>query len=148
MDPARVAAIGYCFGGTMSLELGRSGAELAAIVGFHAGLATDRPEDAGNIRCPVLVCIGADDPIIPAEQRAAFEAEMRAGGVDWQMHVYGGVQHTFTNPAATGAGIPGIAYDEAADRRSWNAMLGLFAETIDAPSSVATVGGRRPSTVR
>jgi dienelactone hydrolase len=134
VDPARVAAIGYCFGGTMSLELGRSGAELAAIVGFHAGLSTDRPEDARSIRCPVLVCIGADDPIVPAEQRAAFEAEMRAGGVDWQMHVYGGVQHTFTNPAATGAGIPGIAYDEAADRRSWKAMLDLFAETIDAPA--------------
>ena len=133
VDPARVAAIGYCFGGTMSLELGRSGAALAAIVGFHAGLATDRPGDANNIGCPVLVCIGADDPIIPAEQRAAFEAEMRAGGVDWQMHVYGGVQHTFTNPAASSAGIPGIAYDEAADRRSWKAMLDLFAETIDAP---------------
>lgn len=132
VDSARVAAIGYCFGGTMSLELGRSGAALAAIVGFHAGLATDRPGDANNIRCPVLVCIGADDPIIPAEQRAAFEVEMRAGGVDWQMHVYGGVQHTFTNPAANGAGIPGIAYDEAADRRSWKAMLDLFAETIDA----------------
>ena len=86
-----------------------------------------------NIGCPVLVCIGADDPIIPAEQRAAFEAEMRTGGVDWQMHVYGGVQHTFTNPAANGAGIPGIAYDEAADRRSWKAMLDLFAETLDAP---------------
>jgi dienelactone hydrolase len=134
VDATRVAAIGYCFGGTMSLELGRSGAELAAIVGFHAGLVTDRPEDASSIRCPVLVCIGADDPIIPAEQRAAFETEMRAGGVDWQMHVYGGVQHTFTNPAATGAGIPGIAYDEDADRRSWKAMLDLFAETIDAPA--------------
>ena len=96
-----------------------------------SGLATDRPGDANNIGCPVLVCIGADDPIIPAEQRAAFEAEMRAGGVDWQMHVYGGVQHTFTNPAASSAGIPGIAYDEAADRRSWKAMLDLFAETID-----------------
>lgn len=130
VDPARVAAIGYCFGGTMALELGRSGAALAAIVGFHAGLSTARPEDAGNIRCPVLVCIGADDPIIPAEQRAAFEAEMAAGGVDWQMHVYGGVQHTFTNSAATGAGIPGIAYDERADRRSWSAMLDLLAETL------------------
>jgi dienelactone hydrolase len=115
----------------MALELGRSGAALAAIVGFHAGLSTARPEDAGDIRCPVLVCIGADDPIIPAEQRAAFEAEMTAGGVDWQMHVYGGVQHTFTNPAATGAGIPGIAYDERADRRSWSALRDLFAETID-----------------
>lgn len=131
VDPDRVAAIGYCFGGTMALELGRSGAPIAAIVGFHAGLASDNPGDAQRIRCPVLVCIGADDPIVPAEQRAAFEIEMRSGGVDWQMHLYGGAQHTFTNPAATGAGIPGIAYDEAADRRSWAAMRALFAETID-----------------
>jgi dienelactone hydrolase len=72
VDPQRLAAIGYCFGGTLALELARSGAELAAVVGFHSGLATSRPEDASNIRGKVLVCIGADDPIIPPEQRAAF----------------------------------------------------------------------------
>ena len=128
-DPDRVAAIGYCFGGTLSLELARSGAALAAVVGFHSGLATTRPEDAARITGKVLVCIGADDPIIPPEQRAAFEAEMRAAGVDWQMHLYGGAVHSFTNPDADGS-IPAIRYDSRADARSWQAMLDLFAEVF------------------
>lgn len=132
-DPTRIAAIGYCFGGTMSLELGRAGENIGAIVGFHAGLTSLRPEDAGNIRARVLVCIGSDDPIVPAEQRAAFEAEMSAAEVDWRLIVYGGAQHTFTNPAANGANLPGIAYDKNADERSWRAMLDLFEETFSRP---------------
>jgi dienelactone hydrolase len=132
VDHSRVAAIGYCFGGTMALELGRAGAPLAAIVGLHAGLVSLRPDDSRNINCPVLMCVGADDPIVPAEQRAAFEAEMRAAGVDWQLYVYGRAQHTFTNPAAIGANLPGIVYDAAADARSWRAMMGLLAETVGA----------------
>lgn len=127
VDPARIAATGYCFGGTMALELGRSGAAIAGIVGFHSGLATAAPQDAGNIGCPVLVCIGADDPGIPPAQRAAFEEEMRAGGVDWTMHLYGGVVHSFTNPDADKFGRPEFArYDASADRRSWAAMTALF----------------------
>jgi len=128
-DPTRVAAIGYCFGGTLALELARSGADLAAVVGFHSGLATSRPEDAAHITGKVLVCIGADDPIIPPEQRAAFEEEMRAGGVDWQMHLYGGAVHSFTSPIADGS-TPAIKYDERADARSWLAMRNLFAEVF------------------
>ena len=128
-DPERVAAIGYCFGGTLSLELARSGAALGAVVGFHSGLATTRPEDASAITGRVLVCIGADDPIIPPEQRAAFEAEMRAAGVDWQMHLYGGAVHSFTNPLADGS-MPAIKYDQTADTRSWRSMLDLFAEAF------------------
>ena len=128
-DPDRLAAIGYCFGGTMSLELARSGAPLAAVVGFHSGLATPHPEDAANITGKVLVCIGADDPIIPPEQRLGFEDEMRAAGVDWQMHVYGGAVHSFTNPTADGSN-PAIRYDQHADERSWLAMQGLFAEVF------------------
>ncbi len=128
-DPARAAAIGYCFGGTLSLELARSGADLTAVVGFHSGLATTRPEDAASITGKVLVCIGADDPIIPPEQRADFEAEMRAAGVDWQMHLYGGAVHSFTNPTADGSN-PAIKYDANADRRSWQAMRNLFAEVF------------------
>lgn len=128
VDPARVAAIGYCFGGTMSLELARAGTDLKAAIGFHSGLATARPEDAANITAKVLVCIGADDPLIPAEQRAAFEAEMRAGKVDWRMNLYGRAAHSFTNPNAGRLGIPGIAYDQVTDERSWRAMLDLFAE--------------------
>jgi dienelactone hydrolase len=126
-DPARVAAIGYCFGGTMSLELARGGADLSAVVGFHSGLMTQRPEDAVNIKAAVLVCIGAEDPLIPPEQRAGFEEEMRVGGVDWRMNLYGGAVHSFTNPAADGT-RPGIKYEAKADARSWRAMLDFFHE--------------------
>jgi dienelactone hydrolase len=132
VDPDRVAAIGFCFGGTMSLELGRAGEDIKAIVGFHAGLGSARPEDAANIRGKVLVCIGADDPIVPPEQRAAFEQEMRGGGVDWRMDLYGGVQHSFTNPYADSARLPGIVFDEVAAARSWRVMLDLFDETFGA----------------
>jgi dienelactone hydrolase len=133
VDAARVAAIGYCFGGTVALELARGGAALAAVVGFHSGLATARPEDASAIRARVLACIGADDPTIPPEQRADFEREMTAARVDWQLHVYGGVVHSFTNPDADLGGRPAVSrYDAAADARSWTAMRQLFAETVDA----------------
>ncbi len=129
-DPSRVAAIGYCFGGTMALELARSGAAVHAVVGFHSGLQTARPDDALNIVGSVLVQIGADDPMIKPEQRAAFEAEMRAGGVDWRMNLYGGAEHSFTNIHASSFGMPGIAYHEPTDRRSWQAMIELFDETF------------------
>ncbi|CAN5363665.1 dienelactone hydrolase family protein [soil metagenome] len=131
VDPARVAGIGYCFGGTTVLELARSGANLAAVVGFHSGLGTARSQDAVNIKGKVLTLIGTADPLIPPEQRVAFEAEMSAAKVDWQMHLYGGVAHSFTNPEADGSRMPGILYDAGADRRSWREMLALFGETID-----------------
>jgi dienelactone hydrolase len=131
-DPARVAAIGYCFGGTMALELARSGADLKAVVGFHSGLGTQRPQDARNIVGSVLVCIGADDPLVPPEQRTAFEEEMRDAGVDWRMNVYGGAVHSFTNPRATDLGMPGVEYHAATDQRSWSAMLDLFEEKLAA----------------
>jgi dienelactone hydrolase len=78
----------------------------------------------------VLVCIGADDPIIPPEQRADFEKEMKAAGVDWRLQLYGGAGHSFTNPAADSRGMTGFFYHEATDRRSWNAMIELFNETL------------------
>jgi len=130
VDPARLAAIGYCFGGTTALEIGRSGADVKAIVGFHSGLGTARPQDAKNIKGKVLVCIGADDPVIPPEQRAAFEAEMKAAGVDWRLQLYGGAGHSFTNPAADTWGRPGFSFHADTDRRSWNAMIELFNETL------------------
>ncbi len=129
-DAARLAAIGYCFGGTTALELGRSGADLKAIVGFHSGLATARPQDASAIRAKVLVCIGADDPIIPPEQRLAFEQEMNDGKVDWRMNLYGGAGHSFTNPNVGALNRPGFAYHEPSDRRSWAAMMDLFEEAF------------------
>jgi dienelactone hydrolase len=130
-DHARLAAIGYCFGGSLAFELARGGADLKAAVGFHAGLGTARPEDARNIVGKVLALIGADDPIVPPEQRLAFEEEMRAGGVDWQLHLYGGAAHSFTNPGAANVDLPGIDFHAPTDRRSWEAMLDLFDEVFE-----------------
>jgi dienelactone hydrolase len=132
VDRARIGAIGFCFGGTMALELARSGAEVAAIVGFHSGLGTAAPKtDAQAIKGRVLVCIGADDPMIPPEQRAEFEAEMREAGVDWQMHLYGKTVHSFTNQAAAKRNMPdAIRYSPEADARSWAALQQLFSETL------------------
>ena len=130
VDPARVAAVGYCFGGTLVLELARAGADLKAVVGFHPGLATTRPEDSANIRGTVLMLVGADDPIVPATERSAFEEEMRRAGVDWRLYVFGGAQHTFTHPRAGMAEVPGLAYHEATDRRSKRAMVDLFDEVL------------------
>ena len=134
--PARCAAIGYCFGGSTSLELARSRAALAAVVSFHGGLESPKPEDAANIKAKVLVCHGADDPLVPPAQVAAFEEQMRKTKVDWQIHIYGGAVHSFTNPDADKAGNPAaFAYNAAADRRSWNAMLALFDEALGAEQS-------------
>ena len=130
VNRAKLAAIGYCFGGSTALELGRSGAPLSAIVSFHGGLEAPRPEDARHIRAKVLVCHGANDPLIPPEQVAAFEAQMRATQVDWQLCSYGGAVHSFTNPDADKLGNPALAYNATADRRSWAAMLALFEEAL------------------
>ncbi len=130
VDPTRVAAIGYCFGGTMALELARSGADLAVVVGFHSGLGTQRPARPSEVKAGILVCIGADDPMVPAEQRAAFEQEMRAADVDWRMNLYGGAVHSFTNPNAELSGFPGVAYHQPTDERSWRAMLDFFDERL------------------
>lgn len=131
VDASKVASIGYCFGGTVSLELARSGADVKGVAGFHSGLGTAVPEDAKNIKGKVLVCIGADDPMIPPEQRAEFETEMRDAGVDWQMHLYGKTVHSFTNPGAAKRNMPdAIRYSAEADARSWASMLELFSETL------------------
>jgi dienelactone hydrolase len=128
IDRSRLAAIGYCFGGGTALELARDGAPLAAVVSFHGVLASPRPADAANIRAKVLVCHGAADPLVPPAEVAEFEAHMTQTTVDWQLHAYGGVVHSFTNPEADQLGSPALAYNEAADRRSWHAMLQLFQE--------------------
>jgi dienelactone hydrolase len=133
VDPSRVAAIGYCFGGALVLELARSGADVKAVVAFHPGLVSTRPEDARNIVGKVLVCIGADDPIVTPDQRAAFEEEMQAAGVDWRMNLYGGTRHSFTHPLADRAGLPGLQYHALNADRAWRAMLDLFAEAFPAP---------------
>ncbi|HSZ49945.1 MAG TPA: dienelactone hydrolase family protein [Caulobacteraceae bacterium] len=131
VDPRRVAAIGFCFGGTMSFELALSGADLRAAIGFHSGLQVTSPGDVKQIKGKVMALLGADDPGVTADQRTAFEATMREGGVDWQMTLYGGVVHSFTNEQADRLGRPEFArYDASADRRSWKQMSDLLAEVF------------------
>ena len=127
-DTKRIAAIGYCFGGTTVLELARSGADIAGVVSFHGGLDTPSPEDAKQIKTKVLALHGGDDPFVTAEHVAAFEDEMKKGGVDWQVNVYGGAVHSFTVPDAGNDPSKGAAYNERADKRSWEAMTNFFAE--------------------
>jgi dienelactone hydrolase len=127
-DKSRCAAMGYCFGGGAVLELARSGAQVRGVVSFHGNLDTPNPDDAKNIKAKVLVLHGADDPFVPMAQVTAFMDEMRKAGVDWQMIVYGGAVHSFTNPASGNDPKAGAAYNEAADRRSWEAMRLFFAE--------------------
>lgn len=129
VDASRLAAIGYCFGGTTVYELARSGADLKGVVGFHSGLAPSSGE-ARNIRGKVLTLIGADDPLISPEARLVFERELRDAGVSWQMSIYGGVGHSFTNPFMTPGLRPGFQYDALADARSWAEMERFLEEVL------------------
>ena len=126
-DASRMAAIGYCFGGTTVYELARSGANLKGVVGFHSAL-TPSSGEAKNIRGKVLALIGADDPLVPPEARVAFEREMRDAKVDWQMNVYGNTGHSFTNPGIGAMNRPGFFYQPQTDARSWAAMRHFFEE--------------------
>lgn len=128
VDTARVAAIGYCFGGTTVLELARSGANLRGIVSFHGGLNTPTPADAKNIHAKVLALHGADDPFVPPAEVEGFAKEMRDAKVDWQLVSYGGAVHSFTDFGAGSDNSKGAAYNERADHRSWQAMKTFFAE--------------------
>jgi dienelactone hydrolase len=131
VDPNRLGAVGFCFGGSVVLELARGGADLKAVVSFHGVLATRAPAVSGKVRASVLVCTGADDPLAPPDQVKAFEDEMRAAGVrDWQVISYGNTLHGFTNPAADGSIMRAALYSEQADRRSWASMRGLFEEVF------------------
>jgi dienelactone hydrolase len=128
VDSKRIAAIGYCFGGTTVLELAYSGADVAGIVSFHGGLTVPRPEDMNIIKAKILILHGADDGFVPSEKITAFQDGMRQAGADWQMVYYGGTVHSFTNPAADKARVKGIAYNQSADGRSWKHMQIFFEE--------------------
>jgi dienelactone hydrolase len=128
VDAKRTGAIGYCFGGTSVLELARSGADIAGVVSFHGGLDAPDPDDGKGIKAKVLILHGADDPYNSAKDIAALQQELRAGGVDWQMVSYGGAVHSFTQKAAGSDASTGAAYNERADRRSWEAMKDFLAE--------------------
>ena len=131
VDREKLAAIGFCFGGSVVLEMARAGAELKAVVSFHGVLATKLPAAEGQVNASVLVLTGAEDPLAPPDQVAAFEAEMRAAGVaDWQVVSYGNTLHGFANPAADGSMMRTAMYHAQSDRRSWAAMKALFDEVL------------------
>ena len=119
VNPSQIIVMGYCFGGTTALELGRSGADVAGVVTFHGGLSNPNPGDAKNIKAKVLVTHGAIDPYVPAEEVAAFQKEMNEAGLDYQFISYSGAVHAFAVPGAGSDIKSGAAYNAVADRRSW-----------------------------
>ena len=129
--PAKIAAIGYCFGGTGVLELARSGADIQGVVSFHGGLDSPDPQAGKNIKAKVLMCHGADDPFVPAEGVEALQAEFNAADVDWQLIEYSGTVHSFTQPMAGNDNSKGAAYNKSSDRRSWRAMRSFFSELFE-----------------
>lgn len=129
VDAQRIAAIGYCFGGGVVLAMARAGVDLDAVVSFHGLLGTTTPAQPGQVKAQVLVETGADDPMAPPADVAAFESEMKAAGANYKVDVYPKTTHGFTNPGADAAarqyGSP-VAYNADADRKSWAAMQDLF----------------------
>ncbi|MCB1153373.1 dienelactone hydrolase family protein [bacterium] len=126
VDASKIAAIGYCFGGTGVLELARSGADIAGVVSFHGGLDNPRPKDAANIKAKVLVFHGGKDPYVPQKDVDAFWKEMNTTNVDWTLTIYSDAVHAFTQKAAGNDPSVGAAYNERADRLSWEGMREFF----------------------
>jgi dienelactone hydrolase len=122
-----VAAIGFCFGGLAALTLARAGVDLAGVVSIHGSLTTVRPARPGAVKATVLVCHGAADPHVPMEQVTAFADEMAKADADWQLNIYGKALHGFTHRHATPGAQPGVAYDQAADERSFAAVATFLA---------------------
>ncbi|HLG41985.1 MAG TPA: dienelactone hydrolase family protein [Planctomycetota bacterium] len=130
VDPSRVGAIGYCFGGSAVLELARSGAAVKGVVSFHGGLASGQGKSVDKIAARVLALHGADDPFVKSEEVAAFQEEMRRAGADLQFVAYAGAVHSFTNPEAGTDNSKGAAFNADADRRSWDAMSEFLKRTL------------------
>ncbi|MCG6976786.1 MAG: dienelactone hydrolase family protein [Acidiferrobacterales bacterium] len=132
-DPSRIAAIGYCFGGGIVLEMARMGVDLKSVVSFHGSLGTANPAKKGEVKAKVLVLNGAADPFTKPEQIQAFKQEMSNAGVDYRFINYPDAMHAFTNPAATETGkkfgIP-LAYNKKADKQSWKEMKKFLKATL------------------
>ncbi|WP_445370499.1 dienelactone hydrolase family protein [Methylomonas sp. HW2-6] len=126
-DNAKIAAIGFCFGGLCALDLARSGADLRGVVSFHGLLLPPDNIPEPRIIAKVLVLHGHDDPMAPPAQVQALQAELTRAGADWQVHSYGNTMHAFTNPVANNPGF-GTVYQPLADRRSWQALQNFLAE--------------------
>jgi len=129
VKPGEIAAIGYCFGGGTVLAMAKAGLPLKAVVSFHGSLPTD-PVPPGTIKAKILACHGAADGFVPPEQVAAFQKSLADAGADWEFVSYAGAKHAFTNPEADKMGLDGIAYNAAADRRSWSLMRDFLAEAM------------------
>jgi dienelactone hydrolase len=129
-DASKLAAIGYCFGGSTALQLAYSGADLKAVVTFHAALPIPTEDQAKAIKAKILICHGAEDSLIAEETCQKFRAALTKAGVDHAMHYYGGAFHSFTVPEADKRNLKGIKYDANADKRSWKQMQDLFAEAF------------------
>jgi dienelactone hydrolase len=130
VDAERLAAIGYCFGGGVVLEMARSAPGVRAVVAFHPGLTGQPERDARKVLAKVMVCAGIDDPLIPSDARERFISLMKDAGADWQLLTYGRAGHSFTDRSVDAMNMAGFAYDEAADKRSWSAMRAFFDETF------------------
>ncbi|OGQ09864.1 MAG: dienelactone hydrolase [Deltaproteobacteria bacterium RBG_16_71_12] len=128
VDAKKLAAIGFCFGGTTAIELARSGALLRGVVSFHGGLDAPTPGDGKNIKGKVLVLHGADDPYVPAADIAAFKKDLNDAMVDWTMTEYAGTVHSFTIPSAGNDNSKGAAYNERSSKRAFAAMKAFFDE--------------------
>jgi dienelactone hydrolase len=127
-DAKRVAAIGFCFGGSAVLQLAYSGELLNAVVAFHGGLMPADAAQQKRIKSSILILHGFKDPLVPAADRDKTIQSLEAAGIDWYMVLYGGAVHAFSNPDADSYKIPGIAYNEKAARRSWEEMQRFFQE--------------------
>ncbi len=130
-DASRTAAIGYCFGGTMVLELARAGTDLDAVVSFHGGLATTKPAQKGAVKAQILICNGYADPLVSMEDRAAVKKELTDAGAVFTYIDYSGAVHGFTNPNNGPANGRPVGYDQRADHQSWQHMRTLFAQTLE-----------------
>jgi dienelactone hydrolase len=131
IDPTRIAAIGYCFGGGVVLNMARQGMDLKGVASFHGGLAAVKPAQPGSVKAKVLVLHGGADKFVTPEQVEAFKQEMKSAGADFKFVSYPGATHSFTNPEATELGkkfsMP-IAYNAKADEESWNEMKGFLSK--------------------
>jgi len=130
VDNTKIAAIGYCFGGSTALQLAYSGADFAAAVSFHGALLVPDEKQTAAVKAKLLICHGAADPFIPDEMAQKTRAALDKGNVDYAMIYFGGAQHSFTNPDADKKGLPGMRYNAHADQRSWEAMTGMFHEVF------------------
>ena len=128
VDSDQLAAIGYCFGGATVCQLAYSGADLAGVVSFHGSLPLPAEDQSLETGAKLLICHGAEDPLVPEDRIGEFQEALDAGGADWQMIVYSDARHGFTNPGADQRGIEALGYNENADRRSWQHMQVFFDE--------------------